>query len=245
MPTLRNGRLPADVLLSIPWDPTEHVRSYALPSLVALNTAFRARFGHNLIINEGYRDYATQERYYDDPPSGVGTAAWPGTSNHGWGLALDLRLTAAEYAWMLANAPRFGWVNPLWARDGKGVEEPWHWEHIGAPAVVPDTLGDDDMTPEQDNLLRHAVAMLGEIPARTATAVAGVPVSRVPGKPSTWLQDTVDGTTAALEAKALVGALTATVKALATGQGVDPATITAAAEKGARAALAGLTLRAQ
>ena len=159
MPTLRNGRLPASTLLAIPWDPAEHVRSYALPSLVALNTAFRARFGHNLIINEGYRDYATQERYYDDPPSGVGTAAWPGTSNHGWGLAVDLKLRGGEYAWMLANAPRFGWVNPLWARDGKGVEEPWHWEHVGAPAVVPHIIGGDAM-PSIEEVQQMVVGVL-------------------------------------------------------------------------------------
>lgn len=140
MATVLNGRLPASMLAVIPWDGRERVRNYALPSLVRLNATFRAAFGHDLIVNEGYRDLATQERYYAKPPSGAGTAAKPGTSNHGWGLAVDLKLRGGEYAWMLANAPRYGWINPLWARDGKGIEEPWHWEHVGAPAVTPDPI---------------------------------------------------------------------------------------------------------
>lgn len=148
MAILRNGRLPASALLTVPWDRAERVRAYALPSLVALNAAFRAEFGHDLIINESYRDYETQERYYDNPPSGAGTAARPGTSNHGWGLAVDLKLRGRQYAWMLANAPRFGWVNPLWARDGRGIEEPWHWEHIGAPVVIPDLILPPDLNPD-------------------------------------------------------------------------------------------------
>lgn len=108
----------------------------------------------------------------------------------------------------------------------------------------PPTLEDDDMTPEQDNLLRHAIAMLGEVPERTATAVHATPVHRVEGQPSTALDDAVLGTTAAVESRALLAALTATVATLATAQGADPAVITAAAQAGARAALADLTLTA-
>lgn len=140
MATILNGQLPAALLATVPWDTAERLRPSALADLLRLNAAFRARFGHNLIINESYRDLARQKAYYKNPPSGVGTAAWPGTSNHGWGLALDLRLTAAEYAWMRTNAPRYGWVNPLWAHDGRGVEEPWHWEHATAESVIPDVI---------------------------------------------------------------------------------------------------------
>lgn len=151
MATVLNGRLPAEQLVVIPWDGRDRIRFYALASLARLNAAFRARFSHDLIVNEGYRDLTTQQRYYANPPSGAGTAAVPGTSNHGWGLAVDLKLTAAEYAWMRANAPAYGWINPLWARDGRGVEEPWHWEHVGAPAVVPDPI---TPRPEEDNMAK-------------------------------------------------------------------------------------------
>jgi LAS superfamily LD-carboxypeptidase LdcB len=63
-------------------------------------------------------------------------AAVPGTSNHGWGLAVDLcggieRFGTPQYGWMLANAGRFGFVHPGWADPGNGREEPWHWEYTG------------------------------------------------------------------------------------------------------------------
>jgi LAS superfamily LD-carboxypeptidase LdcB len=58
-------------------------------------------------------------------------AAVPGTSNHGWGLAVDLGCgvqssRSAQYRWMIANAGRFGWVHPSWAFHDPF--EPWHWE---------------------------------------------------------------------------------------------------------------------
>jgi len=154
-----NGELPAALLATVPWDTAERLRPGALADLLRLNAAFRAVFGHNLIINESYRTLARQQAYYDKPPSGVGTAAWPGTSNHGWGLAIDLHLTAAEYAWMRANAPRYGWVNPAWAHDGRGVEEPWHWEHATAQSVIPDTITPAP-TQEDDMPLNAADATL-------------------------------------------------------------------------------------
>lgn len=33
---------------------------------------------------------------------------------------------------MAANGPAFGWSNPPWAQPGRGREEPWHWEFVGA-----------------------------------------------------------------------------------------------------------------
>jgi hypothetical protein len=62
-------------------------------------------------------------------------AAVPGTSMHGWGLAVDFRIgnRALDYgdslfAWLTANAGRFGYVHPYWARQGGNLQEPWHWE---------------------------------------------------------------------------------------------------------------------
>ena len=74
-------------------------------------------------------------------------------SNHFWGLAIDVNVLAgrgdaafdsAEYRWLAANAHRFGFVNPDWARPanlgGTGAGgwaggtcchlEPWHWEYV-------------------------------------------------------------------------------------------------------------------
>ena len=78
--------------------------------------------------------YAEQVRLYGEKPE---LAAVPGTSDHGWGLAVDLcggveRFGTPQYAWMVANAGRFGFLHPGWADPGNGREEPWHWEYAGA-----------------------------------------------------------------------------------------------------------------
>lgn len=135
-----NGRLPDSVLTTIPWATNFRVAKTVLPSLIRLNTAFFAAFGHDLVVNAAYRDYATQVAYYKNPPSGKGTAAKPGTSNHGWGVAVDFHLTANEYAWMMAHANGYGWSNPEWARNDNpadGAKEPWHWENQNS--YVPDS----------------------------------------------------------------------------------------------------------
>lgn len=75
--------------------------------------------------------------------------ATPGTSVHGWGLAIDvwdsngqvLGCSSIEFEWMQLTAPRFGWVHPGWAACGQLGAEPWHWEYVGIEplASVPET----------------------------------------------------------------------------------------------------------
>lgn len=68
--------------------------------------------------------------------------ATPGTSNHGWGLAVDvwgannstLTCASTEFGWMKVNAARFGWSHPGWASCGQPGQEPWHWEFSGISA---------------------------------------------------------------------------------------------------------------
>jgi LAS superfamily LD-carboxypeptidase LdcB len=60
-------------------------------------------------------------------------AAVPGTSNHGWGRAVDLcggieSFGTPQHDWLVANAPRFGWVHPSWAEVTGSRPEPWHFE---------------------------------------------------------------------------------------------------------------------
>jgi hypothetical protein len=64
--------------------------------------------------------------------------ATPGTSMHGWGLAVDvlgatglLTCSSQAHLWLQMRAPRFGWVHPEWARCGQAGTEPWHWEYVG------------------------------------------------------------------------------------------------------------------
>ena len=71
--------------------------------------------------------------------------ATPGTSMHGWGLAVDVwdagddlvGCSSVEFGWMQVNAPLFGWVHPTWAGCGQGGAEPWHWEYVGVESSIP------------------------------------------------------------------------------------------------------------
>jgi len=106
------------------------LRCDAAVAFGALNEAYGRAFGTPMCVTDSYRTFESQVRLYGEKPA---LAAVPGTSNHGWGLAVDLcggaqSFGTAQYAWLAANAPALGWVNPAWARPGAGREEPWHWE---------------------------------------------------------------------------------------------------------------------
>ena len=109
------------------------LRCDAAAAYRAMSAAFAAAFGSPICITDSYRTYASQVRLYGEKPT---LAAVPGTSNHGWGLAVDLcggidHYGTAQYDWMKANAGRFGYLHPDWAEPGRGREEPWHWEYAG------------------------------------------------------------------------------------------------------------------
>ncbi|MFI2362587.1 M15 family metallopeptidase [Promicromonospora sp. NPDC019610] len=125
-----NGAL-ADHSLCELWQPGEYLRPDAAMSLSALNEAFRASFGRELCLVASYRDLSTQ---YELKASRGYYAASPGTSMHGWGLAIDLcsKETGDSdvFSWLWANAPAYGWQNPSWAQLGGSKYEPWHWEFV-------------------------------------------------------------------------------------------------------------------
>jgi cell wall-associated NlpC family hydrolase len=109
------------------------LRCDAAAAYRAMSAAFAAAFGTPICITDSYRGYASQVKLYGQKPA---LAAIPGTSNHGWGLAVDLcggiqTFGTAQYSWMTANAGRFGFLHPTWADPGRGREEPWHWEYAG------------------------------------------------------------------------------------------------------------------
>ncbi len=113
----------------------------AFVSFVALNAAYKIKFNKDIQLISCYRDLEGQKsaKEYWTQQGSPGNAADPGTSNHGWGLALDLgpgstgsgfRYGTPEYIWMMANAPQFGWINPKNMQQGQsGPHEPWHWEY--------------------------------------------------------------------------------------------------------------------
>ena len=123
-----NGELPLNSLCTL-WDPRHRVRADAAVALAKLNIAYRRRFGQDICLTDSYRTLSAQRRLKAIKP---GLAATPGTSEHGWGLAVDLcggvesGTGSVRYQWLRANGPAYGWDNPDWARGGY---EPWHWEY--------------------------------------------------------------------------------------------------------------------
>lgn len=171
---------------------THRVRKDLVVQTAALRAAFERRFGKPLNLTDSYRPYSVQERIFRQRfrtyPTGhtdrrtwngqtwwrvpgTASAATPGTSNHGWGTAIDWASRvnvggSAEQRWMAANASRFGWTWPTWARNPASTfYEPWHYEATPVPVsayrpflvehgiTVPDVPAlvplEDAMTPEQ------------------------------------------------------------------------------------------------
>ncbi|WP_409332454.1 NlpC/P60 family protein [Trujillonella humicola] len=123
-----NGRIPVSALCAI--GRHHHLRCDAAAGYTALAAAFADAFGRELCITDSYRPFTAQVAAARAKPR---LAAVPGTSNHGWALAVDLcggvnHFGSAEFRWMEANAGRFGFVHPTWARQGAAKPEPWHWE---------------------------------------------------------------------------------------------------------------------
>ncbi|WP_460444659.1 D-alanyl-D-alanine carboxypeptidase family protein [Angustibacter aerolatus] len=142
----RNGRIPAVVLCHPRSAPAQLVRCDAARALDAMSAAYRASSvsgGRDLAVTDSYRSYAAQ---VSTKARKGNLAATPGTSNHGWGLAIDfgggIQTTGSTaHAWMLTHAGHYGWVHPAWARPGGSKPEPWHWEYVGTTSTSATSSG--------------------------------------------------------------------------------------------------------
>lgn len=119
----RNGELPDEVLVPIA-DGHRLVRPAAEAFGRLEEAALEA--GFTLQVNSAYRTYDEQVAMVEQYGllSEGGTAAEPGTSEHGWGTAVDLTLDGEQLAWFEANAGRFGFQATV-------AGEPWHWNYVG------------------------------------------------------------------------------------------------------------------
>ena len=112
--------MPAEALAPI-GDGGHRLAAPAAAAFDRLQAAAR-RDGVAIGVTDSYRsfdaqvDVARRKGLY----SQGGLAAQPGTSQHGWGLAVDLDLDSRAQAWMRANGARFGFVEDT-------PREPWHW----------------------------------------------------------------------------------------------------------------------
>jgi peptidoglycan hydrolase-like protein with peptidoglycan-binding domain len=122
----QNGRLAANDLetISIPGHgETHHRLNKEAEKDYERMVKAAAKDGVTWQITDSYRNYDQQVQVAKEKGlyNQGGYAAVPGTSNHGWGAAVDLKLDAKAQAWMNANAKKYGFTSI--------PREPWHWEH--------------------------------------------------------------------------------------------------------------------
>ena len=128
-----NGMLPESGLCPLWGTAGQILRADAAAAFNALSRRYAEQHGFPLCVTDSYRDFPEQVAVRIAKPT---LAAVPGTSNHGWGVALDLCGGAEHFGtplhlWLVANAAEFGWFLPSWAQAGGTKPEPWHWEYAG------------------------------------------------------------------------------------------------------------------
>jgi hypothetical protein len=90
--------------------------------------------------------------------SGLATAAVPGTSNHGLGLALDIALgtspanassvTPKAVDWLIANAATYGFSAEL-------QSEAWHWRYVTGDTIPQAVLDFEYPNPPQEPPMKY------------------------------------------------------------------------------------------
>lgn len=144
-----NGQLDGSTLTNIPTDGTKVSGSHRLNTVAAKAyadmVAAAAADGITWKVTDSYRDYdsqvavAAKKGLYNKG----GLAAVPGTSNHGWGSAVDLDLNPEAQRWMQNNAAKFGFTTI--------PREPWHWEHKASVSVA--KAGKEDPNAVKSNVV--------------------------------------------------------------------------------------------
>lgn len=166
VPGLAGG---ADIRLIAP-----AARAYAAMQAAASTAGHTFKIGS---ANSAYRPHSDQERIFRDryyihilgtrrwqgkrwrKRPGVAAAAVPGTSNHGWALAVDLgseldgddgteSISNAAVAWLVGNAHLYGFSAEL-------QSEPWHWFYYAGDATPAAVLLYEQVTEEDTMILLH------------------------------------------------------------------------------------------
>jgi hypothetical protein len=129
----KNGQLSGSELKSIG---NGHSLAPAAADAFLQMKAAAANKGINIKLSDSYRPLSVQHSIFDwDHYHKTGkrrkkgtantAAAYPGTSNHGLGRAIDVANSAAQ-DWIRANGEAYGWS---WA-EGRSVNEPWHFTYV-------------------------------------------------------------------------------------------------------------------
>ncbi|QUB99395.1 D-alanyl-D-alanine carboxypeptidase family protein [Cellulosimicrobium cellulans] len=220
----QNGRIPPEALCALDFAPGKTLRCDAAEQLEALAAEFEKEFGYALKITDAYRPYDEQVRLKAVKPY---LAAVPGTSQHGWGLAIDVggnvpSGTSLEYVWLRTHGPDYGWDNPAWARPNGSKPEPWHFEFFAAgkmPTRYTPAEGSAPSTPQKPATPSAPAPKPTTPPAPQPPAPTPTPTPTPTEPPPTKPTDPPPPTTVAVPAN-LVGKQQATVEAALQGAGL-------------------------
>ncbi len=87
--------------------------------------------------NSSARTIGAQRGFFANQPP---PAAFPGSSNHGWGIAVDCPSARAQ-AWLLRHGRQYGWSHD----EGARVGEAWHFRYVGASRALVRRLSRDPL----------------------------------------------------------------------------------------------------
>lgn len=154
---LLNGRIPVALLTKVKSQPSLRLRSGAAASFERVRAEVKSKYGWSPYLNDAYRSISRQGdfirkyyqrsyrpgmtisngglRYYQGVAwyrkPNMPSAATPGYSNHGLGLAIDVSglggADSTRYKQFASVARKHGWSNAEGARIG----EAWHWVFTG------------------------------------------------------------------------------------------------------------------
>lgn len=153
-----NGRIPASQLTAIhPYGSLLHEAAVAYEAMRAAALADGVVLKPSGPRDSTYRDLAGQRRMrvFWCGEGHCEKAAIIGTSNHGWGRAVDFWLDAAGkvYRWLVAHAATYGFSHA----EGARVGELWHWVSVKAYKPKRDPLW--YMTDRERRLFREYLVL--------------------------------------------------------------------------------------
>lgn len=258
--TYENGSVPRSILAPLDGENygDAELRRDAAASWNRARADVLARTGITLTVRGWNRTLAEQERFFferykkqatgDGPFGDVrwykgaryvrvtgAPAAIPGTSNHGWGLAVDVDDFGA---YGTSGNARSRAVTPIlekhgWTDDeGSSIGEPWHRVYKPERDTHPTTVQEDDMTPAQatqlDELHQKLLREFGD-GDHSIDVVEGVRRDLIVDR---RIEADVNTLVAANRAQAATMKVqAAAIETLSKSVGVDPALIVAAVER--------------
>jgi LAS superfamily LD-carboxypeptidase LdcB len=136
---------------------------------------FRQRYTTSFLAGRPFKVW-NGRRWYQRP--GTAVAAVPGTSNHGWGSAVDTgeerdsdlgteSLDDPTLSWLIANEGRYGWSHEV-------QSEPWHIRYNAGDNIPAAVLAYEKATPEPEPVPQPAPdENEDDMPYRTIEIVDG------------------------------------------------------------------------